>query len=127
MAEQAQRFDVHFNLFLAVYEKIRELNRLWRRNVFRGDEPFSPEMDASLRGLFAVWCLLSDPIREKAEYFERHGANFNQSFSRLAEYTREAKQTYRTWESPALSSSPALRTLKIAKEDLAWARSLFAK
>ncbi len=127
MIEKSVEFNGQFQLFLAIFDRIRELNGDWRKNVFRGDELFSATTDANVRSLFALWSFLSDPIRERAEYFERHGATFKDAFSRLAEYAREAKQALRTWESPAPSSAPALRTHKVAQGDLNWARSLFAQ
>jgi hypothetical protein len=130
MKEKAQHFLRLFEEYLGVYDLLLAANKAWRSRVFRGEEPFDLKVDSTLRNLFAVWNTLSDPMRQRAEYHVRHNLcddKLTPLVGKLVVNSDNARRVYLTWESPALSSSPALRTVKVPKDQITKARELFAK
>lgn len=127
MADKALRFKKTLDSLTEAYFHICEANNWWRKGISRGEITLSVEAESRFRSLFTVWGMLCNHVREKAEYYERHGSDFQEALSALAQSAQDARQRYLTWESPKLSASPALRTLYVSGDELAKARALFAK
>ena len=127
MAEKARHFEGTLRLYCEVYPLITAANKKWRQRVFRGEEPFTKDAERSLRALFSFWHFLFQPLEQKAEYFFRHGHDFRSQLPKLWELAQEARRILLTWQSPSLSLSPALRTMKPSPEEVAQARELFRR
>ena len=127
MADKARRFEMTLESLANGYLHVCEANKLWRKAIFCGELLLDADAERNYRSMFAEVGLLCDHMKEKAQYYERHGADFQGSLELLEQCSRDARQTYLTWVSPRLSTSPALRTLYVSGDELAKARALFAK
>jgi hypothetical protein len=122
--QKAAKFRRPLELFLSVFPMIEELNEQWRERVFRGQEPFDPEMEKPIRNLFAIWLGYCPMFLERAEYLNRNGADFEAELNKLMKFKREADKVLRAWEAPELSAAFGLRDIKLTKEQTRELREL---
>jgi hypothetical protein len=127
MAAKAQRFQKTVDLLEETYRHLSELNMTWRRAIFCGEMKCDADADRNLRSLFAQVGMLCEHMKEKANYYERHGVGSQSHFAVLDQRSQDARQTYLAWQTPKLSASPALRTLYVSGDELVKARALFSK
>jgi hypothetical protein len=105
-----EKFRPTLEQFLELFPQIRQVDDDWRRDVFCGREPFEPQMDQLVRGLYAVWLSYRRMFEEKAEFLGRHLHGVPDGhLDRLARFAREADRLLRAWESPVLSRGPSFR------------------
>jgi hypothetical protein len=125
MEVKADSFRPKLARFLNLFSQVRELDDDWRRQVFRGEEPFDPEVEHAVRTLYAVWFAYSPMYQEHAEYLNRHTGNLNEELDALGRQKREADRALRTWEPPVPSAGPSFRAQSLSAETTARLRELF--
>ena len=127
MADKARRFEKTLESLANGYVHVCEATKSWRKAIFCGELELDAAAERIFRSMVAEVGLLCDHMKEKAQYYERHGADFQGRLEILEQCSRDARQTYLTWQSPKLSASPALRTLYVSGDELVKARALFSK
>jgi hypothetical protein len=108
LAEKRGVFQLHLRSYLSLFNLIGEENDGWRLAVARGEEEYSPEADAAIKDLYQKWLSLSDRIRQKMEFYGRHGAPFEKQYhTDLRLYTDEAGRVLGGWKRPTRQYSLA--------------------
>jgi hypothetical protein len=120
LSAERRLFEHLFERYLGLYGMICELNDDWRVAVLRGEEPPNAEEDRGFRELFERWLRLSDRVRQRAEFYERHCQKFDWRLHHaLRLYTEEVGRTLRDWQPARLSTAKAFRTRTVSREEAA--------
>jgi hypothetical protein len=120
LSARREVFELHFKRCLGLYGVICQLNDQWRVAVFRGEEPQNADEDRGFKELFERWLSLSDRVRQRAEFYERHCQKFDwRLHNDLRLYTQEARRTLQEWQPARLSTAKAFRTRTVSKEEAA--------
>lgn len=132
IAQKIAAFEPKLRVFLGLFKNTCGLNEFWRRAVFQGidvvqrDEKL--DMDFVVRGLFGLWLHLSDVLRQRTEYFQRHGCRFEGNpVLDIRLYAQEARKILGSWQRPVRSLSVALRCATIPQETAEKVRQLLAE
>ncbi len=111
-------FELTFKRYLALYQVIRHLNEERRLAVFRGEESPNAVEDKGFERLFEEWLKLSDPIRQRAEFYERHCREFGWRLHEdLQSFSQEARRTLREWQPAHTSTARAFRTRQVTRDE----------
>ena len=118
LAEKSGVFRLHLNLYLDLFSLLEQLDERWRTGILRGEVGFDLGQEADIRNLFELWVYLSDPMRQRMEYYARHTLNPMPDPARsLAESTRKANEVLASWQSPTLARCKALRVRYVTPEE----------
>ena len=125
LTEKEQLMD-RFRLFrltcrthLGLFEVLHESYRDWRRRVFRGEEPFSAEVDRKHpRWLPVEWLAVSDEIRGEIAAFQQHGVPIDEDLTTELQTRKEkARGILAEWRPPELSTAVGMRTCRVTREE----------
>jgi hypothetical protein len=120
LTERVALFRVSCQTHLGLFEALNESYRDWRGRVFRGEEPFSAEVNQNMKDGFQRWLALSDDIRGEIESFHQHGVPVDEQLTTgLQALIEKARDTVAQWRPPALSTCVALRTRRVTREEAA--------
>jgi DNA repair exonuclease SbcCD ATPase subunit len=103
--------------FLRAYENISSLNSQWRKLTFCGDIPFSPLLEREIRNLLRSWNWIKVHVfNKKLERLrQQHAALDENRLAELSACGETVTNVLTDWQPPALSSSPAFRTITVPK------------
>ena len=78
---------------------------------------FDPGQEADIRGLFELCSLLSDPMRQRMEFYARHGLDIQSEAEELVRCTRRVHQVLTSWQPATVTKSKALRIRYVNREE----------
>jgi hypothetical protein len=118
LTAQRQVFHHRFKGYLALYRLICELIDQWRLAVFRGEEPPDPEEDKGFKDDLERWLSLSDPIRQRAEFYDRHCEKLDwRMYHDLRLYTQEPRRSLAEWQPARPSTGKAFRARAVFPQE----------
>ena len=117
LAEKSGVFRLWLRTYLGLLPLLEQLEGRWRLGVFRGEVGFDPGQDADIRGLFEIYSQLSDPMRQRMEFYARHGLDIQPDAEELARCTRRVHQVLTAWQPATLATSKALRIRYVSAEE----------
>lgn len=125
LVNKAAEFRVSVDSFCKDYDKLNELDDLWRRRVYTREETPIDQTERAVRNLYAMWIFQSQMFIERAEYFHRHKVNLDDAADRVRNLKRDAERLLRSWESPVPSSAPSFRVVELPDDVTDRIRELF--
>ncbi len=118
LMERVPLFRLTCQTHLGLFDVLHDSYRDWRRCVFRGEEPFSAEVNQSMRDSFQKWLAVSDEIRGEIASFQRHGVPLDEYLTAdLQSRAEQARGILAEWSPPALSTAVGLRTCRVTREE----------
>ena len=116
-AERSGVFHLWLNTYLGLFRLLELLEDRWRMGVFRGEVGFDPLQEADIHGIFEKWSRLSDPMRQRMEFYARHGLDTQTEAEELARCTQRVHHILDSWQPATVANSKALRIRYVAREE----------
>jgi hypothetical protein len=117
LAEKSGVFRLWLKTYLGLFTLLEQLEDRWRLGVFRGEAGFDPGQEADIHGLFEIWSRLSDPMRQRMEFYARHALDIRSEAEELARCTQKVRHILTSWQPPTLAKSKALRIRYVTPEE----------
>ncbi len=107
MVEKRGVFLLRLKGYLGLFDLIAQVNDEWRGEVSSAREAYSVEADAQIKVLYQTWLSLSDPVRQRMEFYERQGLPIETVlYTNLRLYTQEVARILADWQAPAAQGQP---------------------
>lgn len=99
------------------------LNREWRRRIFRGVETLGPGESDAMRALFERWDRVcnNEPVRQRLQEFEASLAAHGEKLRGVEEYRaccQQVGEVLAGWAAPVVSKAVALQEGELSEEDV---------
>jgi hypothetical protein len=89
--------------------------KVWRKEVFCGEEDPSEKTDSGSKLVFQTWLNVAKEFKERAEFYRRHDLPIDREVScAIDRQIGEATVILRDWFIPSRSLSPALCTRELS-------------
>jgi len=118
LGEKFGVFCLHLNTYLALVPLLEAILQRWRLGVFRGEAGYDIGQDATARLVFERWVSLSVPMRQRMEFFARHGLDPRLGVvEELSSAAQRVSKILASWQSPTLARCKALRVRYATPEE----------
>lgn len=106
------------------FELVCDLNREWRRRIFRATDTLAPGEERAMRSLFERWQGVCDSaqVRRRLEDFEHHLDPVAPGLKGISDYRgccRRVSEILEKWTTPIVSQLAAFQEGELSETDLA--------